>query len=89
MGWSRGVRNFWVDAIVDGRKTDVGFGPVSHDGGFHMEIRIKEEGDISEKRIIIDGNNPYDDLLELSIRYKEYGSSVELFKIITNRDRKK
>ena len=32
------VRNFWIEADIDGRMTKLAGGPVSEDGGFTMRI---------------------------------------------------
>jgi hypothetical protein len=42
------VRNFWLEAHVDGRKTPIGTGPVSRDGGMFLELYIRDEGDIKQ-----------------------------------------
>jgi hypothetical protein len=41
------VRNFWVDASVDGRKTDVGTGPRAKNGGMEVTLYQREDGCIS------------------------------------------
>jgi hypothetical protein len=38
------VRNFWIEATVDGRKTPIAFGPRAKDGGFELKIYQREEG---------------------------------------------
>lgn len=40
------VRNFWVDASIDGRKTDLSGGPVSKEGGMTISIKQRSEGGI-------------------------------------------
>jgi len=42
------VRNFWIDARVDGRPNDLGFGPKAKDGGFEMTVYIRGEGTVYE-----------------------------------------
>jgi len=42
----RNVRNFWIEAEVDGRKTPVKFGPRGEDGGFSLTIYIRNRGEI-------------------------------------------
>ncbi len=41
------VRNFWVDACIDGRQTDVGTGPRAKDGGMEVTLYQRENGSIS------------------------------------------
>ena len=38
------IRNFWIDAQIDGRSTELTGGPQRKDGGFFMEVYIREEG---------------------------------------------
>lgn len=40
------TRNFWIEANIDGRKTDLRGGPRSKDGGFDMTIYIRDAGGI-------------------------------------------
>ena len=40
------VRNFWVDASIDGRKTELSGGPKSKGGGMKVVIKQREEGSI-------------------------------------------
>jgi len=49
------VRNFWIDANIDGRKTGVGTGPRTENGGFNLRISMREKGSISIHQIGIDG----------------------------------
>ena len=51
----RVTRNFWIDLQVDGRSSYIGTGPRNKDGGFKMMISVREEGDISNKKINIEG----------------------------------
>lgn len=37
------VRNFWLEAVVDGRKSEIGAGPRAKDGG--MVVRVKQRKD--------------------------------------------
>jgi len=48
------VRNFWIKADIDGRKTKVEGGPRAKDGGFTLTIYIRSEGSV-EKALTIDG----------------------------------
>ena len=44
------VRNWWIEADVDGRKTPLSGGPRSKDGGFQLTIYQRVKGNI---------DNPY------------------------------
>ena len=44
----RNVRNFWIEAEVDGRKTPIAFGPQGGDGGFRLTIFMRNEGEVEE-----------------------------------------
>lgn len=51
----RNVRNFWIEANIDGRTSKVATGPASKDGGFDLEILFRELGTISKYPIAIRG----------------------------------
>jgi len=42
----RCVRNFWVDASIDGRASTFASGPRSKDGGIRLHYYQRKEGDI-------------------------------------------
>lgn len=42
----RNVRNFWLQAYIDGRTSDVATGPKNKDGGFTLTIYQRSKGDI-------------------------------------------
>ena len=44
----RNVRNFWIDADIDGRATRLAGGPVSKDGGIDVSIKMRSEGAVEE-----------------------------------------
>ena len=46
-GAPRCVRNFWIDASIDGRAERVGTGPRTPDGGFTMDIQIRDKGNVA------------------------------------------
>ncbi len=53
------VRNFYIDCEIDGRKHRLTGGPRSKDGGFEMTITMREEGSISDTKLIVRGEaNP-------------------------------
>jgi len=41
------VRNFWIEADIDGRKTELAGGPRRKDGGFDAVVYIRDDGEIS------------------------------------------
>jgi hypothetical protein len=40
------VRNFWIEAQIDGRKTDLSEGPQGKDGGFALTVYQRSNGGI-------------------------------------------
>lgn len=42
----RHVRNFWLDLSVDGKRSRVSTGPVRKDGGFTLNILMRDGGSI-------------------------------------------
>lgn len=38
------MRNFWINAVIDGRKTPLKGGPRSKKGGFIIEISQRDKG---------------------------------------------
>jgi hypothetical protein len=38
------VRNFWIEAKIDGRSTDLSGGPQSAVGGFELTVFVRNEG---------------------------------------------
>lgn len=49
------VRNFWIELEVDGKKTKVATGPRNRNGGFTLNIKVRENGEISTKSVKITG----------------------------------
>lgn len=58
------VRNWWIDAEVDGRQTDLSGGPRNREGGFHLTIYQRDEGSIVEA-VRLRGRVGYDGQLVL------------------------
>jgi len=48
----RNVRNFWIEAKIDGYKNPITFGPKRKDGGFHMVINQRNKGKVTTGAII-------------------------------------
>lgn len=42
------VRNYYLEAEIDGRNTKLTGGPSSKEGGFHQTIFMRDEGEIVE-----------------------------------------
>lgn len=41
------VRNFWIDADIDGRQTELSGGPRAKDGGMSVIIKQRDAGEIT------------------------------------------
>ena len=50
----KNVRNFWLDAQIDGRKSILTGGPSAENGGMSVEIFFRENGQISNRNIVLD-----------------------------------
>jgi len=44
----RNVRNFWVEAEVEGRKSKIAFGPQGKEDGFRLTVYIRNKGEVEE-----------------------------------------
>lgn len=42
----RNVRNFWIEADIDGRRSPFAAGPVRKDGGFRLTVYQRQDGNI-------------------------------------------
>lgn len=42
----RNVRNFWINAVIDGRRSPLVGGPRAKDGGFDLEIKQRHAGQV-------------------------------------------
>jgi len=62
----RNVRNFWIDANIDGRKERLTGGPRRKDGGFALEVSVRSEGD-SQRALCIVGRQTNDGELQICI----------------------
>lgn len=40
------VRNWWIDADIDGRKTELSGGPRSKSDGFNLRVYQRDEGSV-------------------------------------------
>lgn len=50
------VRNFWIEADIDGRSTRVETGPQSKDGGFTLTVYQRDKGGVI-RAIKVEGRN--------------------------------
>ena len=41
------VRNWWIEADIDGRRTNLAGGPRNKDGGFELRIYQRDKGGIN------------------------------------------
>lgn len=57
------VRNFWIEATIDGRRTQLKGGPQGRDGGFHLVIYQRENGLITSPLTIEGSIGPHGDLV--------------------------
>lgn len=67
------VRNFWIRADIDGRKTVLAGGPRSRDGGFDLTISQRDGGAIVEP-VEIRGRAHADGSLDLTIGLDDWSS---------------
>jgi hypothetical protein len=51
----RCVRNFWLDADIDGRRSRFASGPRTRDGGFRLDIYTRERGAIGPSPVRVSG----------------------------------
>lgn len=42
----RNVRNFWLDADIDGKATRLSGGPVNKEGGMTATLKIRDDGTV-------------------------------------------
>ena len=41
-GTEMAIRNFWIKANIDGRKTALEGGPAARDGGFRLQVKMRD-----------------------------------------------
>jgi hypothetical protein len=51
----RNVRNFWLEADIDGRKETLTGGPKNRDGGISITLKVREKGEVSFDKLKITG----------------------------------
>jgi hypothetical protein len=72
------VRNFWVTLDVDGRSSAISAGPRSKDGGFDLDVRMRDDG-CTIKPVSITGR-AYDDgrlVLRIYVEGREETVTIE------------
>lgn len=42
------VRNYWLEAKIDGRQTTLSGGPLSREGGFELTVYMRDEGEVTK-----------------------------------------
>lgn len=52
----RNVRNFWIEAEVEGRKSKIAFGPQGKEDGFRLTVFMHNKGEVEEVAWIEGGN---------------------------------
>lgn len=58
------VRNFWIEANIDGRQTELKGGPMRKDGGMQIRIYQRDHGAIEKTvRIVCEANGDVLDTL--------------------------
>ena len=71
------VRNFYIDARIDGRQAKLAAGPRSKNGGFDLTIYIRNKGGIEEAITIL--GRERDGKLTLTVQgdaIKEHGNDL-------------
>jgi hypothetical protein len=63
----RRVRNFFVTGTVDGQASEIRRGPQGKNGGFSLTVNVRENGDISNKSLIVNGFSQKDGTLRLEV----------------------
>lgn len=61
----RNVRNFWIEGTREDGKDVKGWGPIGSENGFTLTVLMREEGSISEKKVVLKG---YSDGTTLTLR---------------------
>lgn len=78
----RNVRNFWIDADIDGRKETLSGGPNNKTGGMRAKIYMRDKGSVSHA-VTIEATAGKDGHLTLEI----WGSNQDriVYKLVTER----
>ena len=80
----RNVRNFWIEADVDGCGSKLSSGPAAKNGGFSLVILMREKGCISNKKVRISGC-AFNGKIELDVRAEGESADLHHFRIESER----
>ena len=64
----RVVRKWWIHGFVDGKKSAVGFGPRTTDGGFVLELTQRDGGKVEPALRLEGWVSPEHGMLHLTVR---------------------
>lgn len=78
------VRNFYLKAKIDGRKTELKGGPARKDGGFYQTLYIRNAGEI-EDIIHTEGYVTEEGKLKIIVAIKEDNGNIVRHEIIRER----
>lgn len=73
----RNVRNFWIEADIDGRKSAFASGPVKKDGGINLRILQRSQGSIITA-LKVDGHVLSDGTIILDIAAMGHERSIQI-----------
>lgn len=62
----RNVRNYWIEANIDGRPTRIAAGPRRKDGGFALSVLMRDQGGIVDA-LTVEGYADPDGTLTLNV----------------------
>ena len=79
----KNVRNFWIELVVDGKKTKVATGPRSKSGGFSLTVKQRDLGGIRTAVEVVGRVNHKTGRITTAVH--EGASGVELFARTTDR----
>lgn len=79
----RNVRNWWLEAFVDGRAGTFAAGPKNKEGGFSLSIKQRDGGDIKTAVQIVGVANAAGDL-ELTV-YEGHTGTKEVLVVRSRR----
>lgn len=82
----RNVRNFWIDARIDGRSARLEGGPQAKDGGFSLVIRQRDNGGIVTA-LHVDGRVLSDGRICLDVQAEQAEGTIggATFRVLTSR----
>lgn len=64
----RVVRNFWLEANIDGRRKNIAGGPREKTGGFALTVHMRQEGGVTTPLEVV--GDVVNDTLRLSVKYR-------------------